>query len=205
MNIIYQDGIAEIGDEAAAHATAIWPTPAQAAELRRAFVVAPAGDLRAAATMLETDLADRFAGLRWYFCPARSRMKRQCSPVARYRAKLTWRQSLAMLRTHRVVARKVSIYEYSSLADAVRDAAFAGRRSGCSGIVATDLPANVAVRAARDCHVRPSAVAAALAGGRIAFFAMLMAGGHGIDLYWRREAELATAPAEPLTDVRQSV
>jgi len=205
MNIVYQERIAQIDGESAAYAPAIRRSAPCLANLRRIVMVAADHDLREAAARLEADLADHFAGLQWYLCPRKRWMRGRCRPSARYRAKLTWRESLTMLRIHGALVRKVSVYAYRSLADAVCDAALVSSRKGYSGIVGTDLPSNLAAQAARDCYVRPSTIAESIASGQVAFFAMLMADRRGIDLYWQHRAEAMTASARVLAGVPQSV
>jgi len=205
MNTQYQEELAEIAGESVVYARAMRRNPLFVRDLRR-IVVTDAGDLGlpSAAAQLQTDLAESLADHRWYLVRWKHWKSRQCHPSARYRAKLGWRESLALFRFHRALARKVSVYEYHTLADAVRDVALVSRRSGYTGILGTELAGNAAARLTRDCYLRPWSIPAVLASGQATFFALLTANRQGIDLYWHRQAEQITAAARSLAVAMQS-
>jgi hypothetical protein len=204
MSTIYQEELAEVAGESALYAPAMRRGAAYVNDLRRIITVAAGHDFHEAAARLQDDLADQFAGLRWHLVRRKRLMSRRCRPSARYRARLKWWESLTVLKLHGTLVRKLSVYEYRSLADAVRDVAIVSRLKGYSGIVGTDLPSGLAALLARDCYVRPSIIPSALASGQAAFFVMLMDDLRGIDLYWHRQSAEATAAAQNLAAASQT-
>jgi hypothetical protein len=198
MNTQYQEELAEIAGESVAYARAMRRNSVHVLDLRRILVTAAGDDgLHGVAAQLQADLAKTLADHRWYLI-RRKRRGRHCHPMARYHAKLSWGESVTLFRIHRALARKVSVYEYHTLADAVRDVALVSRRSGYTGILGTELAGNAAAHLTRDCYLRPRTIPATLASGQATFFAMLTADRQGLDLYWHRQAEPITVAARSL-------